>query len=424
MSESDKPRFDISLPGLYKENWREAYREDIDSSPRLSSYQAPDGEPIPFIYKSLDFSGGQSVDTAEYPFFGLWSNEALNQKTQTITVHGYLRGEYYLQHRTAILAALMIPTSDDAPGFFDHPLWGRFKVVVENYNVTESADENGQCEISLAFKRAGVSLDTRAAVLSPADFIKPKEVAYIATMDFSKIEKNFDTLRQAFGFIKTQLLKIIGKIQAAQTLLNNLTNEINSISNLIAQGIQAPMDLAQSLVNSTFAIVGALNAITESGETVKKYFWGTNNKKNVIMDFFLSADLSFPIDAVTVKQDKTKTDAENLYRTVSLCASAEMLMQMKDATRQKMENYWILYNKLENSVNFENTDVYQAIMEMKSTVSQTLKQTAMSIELKKNIERPVPLLYLSHYLGCDDERLRSMNLIEDSLIISGEVSYV
>ena len=115
---SENQRFDISLPGLYDEEWRKAYRTEKDGIPRLSSYRAPDGKPIPFIYKNLDFSGGQSVDTAEYPFFGLWSNEALNQKPQTITVRGYLRGEYYPQPRAALLDALTVPTSDDFPGFF------------------------------------------------------------------------------------------------------------------------------------------------------------------------------------------------------------------------------------------------------------------------------------------------------------------
>jgi hypothetical protein len=439
------PRFDLALPGLYKEKWREAYRAGKDDAPRLSSYQAPGGQPVPFIYKNLEFSGGQSVDTAEYPFFGLWSNESLNQKPQTITVHGYLRGEYYLQQRTAFLAALMITTSDDSPGFFDHPLWGRFKVVVESYTIAEAADENGQCEITLTLKRAGVSPDSRAAVYSAAGFIKPKEAAAAAVEDFSKtgmdavtlsqasdsistnyVKTGMDTvtLSQAFGFIKTRLLNIIGRIQAAQTVLNSITNEINGISNIIAQGIETPMDLAQVLVNSVFAITSAFGVINESIDRVKKYFFEIDNKRNVISNLFSAADLPLPIDAVTVKQAETKTAVENLYRIVCLCASAEMLMQMKDITRQKMEAYWNLYSKLENSIDFKNHDVYKAAIGMKSAISQTLKQTALSIELKKNIERPVPLLCLAHYLGCDDEKLRAMNFIGDSLIISGEISYV
>jgi len=421
MSES---RFDISLPGLYKENWREAYRSDKEDSPRLSSYQAPENDPIPFIYKSLDFSGGQSIDTSEYPFFGLWSNETLNKKPQTITVHGFLRGEYYLQQRAAFIDALMIPTSDDSPGFFDHPLWGRFKVVVENYNIQESANESGQCEISLTLKRAGVSLDTRAAVLSPVDFIKPKEVAFIAAKNFAQTEKNTATLLQSFGTIKTLLLGFVSRIRAAQTILNTLTNEISGISNLIAQGVKEPLLLTQSMVNAVFSITAAAASVSESAETTKNYFLKSDNKKNIVMMFFSSLRYKLPIDAITTNQAETKNSTENMFRAVCLCASAELLMQMDDITFNKMNGYWALYVSLENSINLEDPDLYKITVEMRSMLSQILKQKSMNNELKKNVKVPVPLLLLSHYLGCDEERLRAMNLIEDSLLISGEVSYV
>jgi len=424
---SEEKRFDVSLPGLYKENWREAYRADKDDNPRLSSYQPPDGEPVPFIYKSLEFSGGQSVDTAEYPFFGLWSNEALNQKTQTITIHGYLRGENYLKDRAKLLAALMDPTSDDAPGFFDNPLWGRFKVVVESYNVAEAANENGQCELTLSFKRAGVSLEARAAeassaaAVSAANFARPEEVAFAASKEFARTGKDSATLLRAFGAIKAMLAGNLGRIQAAQTVLNGVANEINGISNIIAQGVQDPMRLAQALANAAFSIAGAAATI---GDSIKIYFSDRDNKKNTAMQFLSAADWQLPFDTVTAGQAVTKAEAENLYRTVSLCAATEILTRMDDITLDKMNTYWALYTRLENSVNLENPDVFNAVTEMRSTLSQTLRRRAMINELKKNIGRPVPLLFLSHYLGCDSEILRAMNLIEDSLIVSGEVSYV
>jgi prophage DNA circulation protein len=129
--------FDPALPRPYKENWREAYRYDKDDSPRLSAYQAPDGNPVPFVLDSVRLSGGQSVDTAEYPFFGLWSNTPLNEKPHAITVHGFIRGDAYIKNRNALIEALRMRTDDDTPGFLDMPLWGRFPVVVVSYDVEE-----------------------------------------------------------------------------------------------------------------------------------------------------------------------------------------------------------------------------------------------------------------------------------------------
>jgi prophage DNA circulation protein len=417
-------RFDISLPSPYKEKWREAYRADKEDNPRLSSYQSPNGEPIPFIYKSLDFSGGQSVDTAEYPFFGLWSNEALNQKTQTITVHGYLRGEYYLQQRADFLDALMIPTSDDTPGFFDHPLWGRFKVVVESYNITESANENGQCELTLTLKRAGVSLESRAQGLKPQYLVKPKDTAGIAAGIFAKNNADYKTLLQGFGVIKTQLLAITGALQLPRNIINGITNEITGIANLIAQGVQSPILLAQALVNAVFSIAAAVVSVEESPQAAGKYLSGQNNKKAAALNFLSAGTWTLPIEAATVRQDETKRASENLYRAVSLCAAAEIIMSMEDATRGQMDGYWALYTKLENSISLEDPDMYEAIVEMRSALSENLRQSNISHELKKTLERPVPLLFLSHYLNCDEDQLRILNAIEDSLLVSGEVIYV
>jgi len=417
-------RFGIALPSPYKDKWREAYRADKDDSPRLSSYQPPDGEPIPFIYESLDFSGGQSVDTAEYPFFGLWSNETLNQKTQTITVHGYLRGEAYLQQRTVLLNALTIPTSDDAPGFFDHPLWGRFKIVVENYSIAESANENGQCKLTLTLKRAGVSLTARALELSSQELAKPKDVANTAAKIFAKTNADYKTLLRGFGAIKTTLLSITAALQLPQNIINSITNEITGISNLIAQGVQSPMQLAQAFVNAVFAIAGAVVSVKESGQAVGKYFSGLNTQRSALLNFLSAGTMTLPLETATVQQQETKKETENLYRAVSLCASAEIMMSMENATRGQMDGYWALYTKLEKSVNLEDPDMYEAVTEMRSALSRELRQKNMNLEQKKTIEKPVPLLFLAHYLGCDETQLRTINFFEDSLLISGEVSYV
>jgi prophage DNA circulation protein len=417
-------RFVIDFPTLYKEKWREAYRSDKDDNPRLSSYQAPDGNPIPFIYKSLDFSGGQAVDTAEYPFFGLWSNESLNQKPQTITVHGYLRGEYYLQQRADLLDALTVSTSDDDPGFFDHPLWGRFKVVVENYTVMESANENGQCELTLTLKRAGVSLESRAREISPQELAKPKDAAGTATGIFAKINAEYKTMLQGFGVIKAQLLTIIGTLQLPQNMLNGIINEIAGIANLIAQGIQTPMLLAQALVNSVFSITAAVVSVEESVNTTIKYFSDRNNKKNAALNFLAARSWTLPFESATAQQEETKKASENLYRIVSLCAAAEIMMSMENVTRSQMDGYWALYIKLENAISLEDPDMYQAIVEMRAALSAKLRQNDITYELKKTLEKPVPLLFLAHYLDCDSDQLRTMNFIEDSFLISGEVSYV
>jgi prophage DNA circulation protein len=287
---SNTVKFDTSLPTLYNENWKEAYRSDETDSPRLSTYQAPNGKPIPFIYKSIRFSGGQSVDTAEYPFWGLWSNEALNEKPQMLNVQGFLRGAYYLQQRTALVDALRAHTSDETPGFLDLPLWGRFPIVVVDYGVEENVDEGGQCAVSLTLTRAGVPVEERAKVLEPVDFTKPEAVAAVAQKRFSTLEADTPTLLSGFRKIKEKLQAALGRVHETQIKIyattNEINNEINGISNLIAQGISAPGELAQTFVNAAFSFVNGIIKIAETPENITEFFMQRNNKKRLLTSIF------------------------------------------------------------------------------------------------------------------------------------------
>ena len=46
------------------------------------------------------------------------------------------------------------------------------------------------------------------------------------------------------------------------------------------------------------------------------------------------------------------------------------------------------------------------------------------VELKRNIRHKMPLLSLAVYLGCDEDRLRSLNAVSDSFLMKGEIVYV
>ncbi|MDR2096738.1 MAG: DNA circularization N-terminal domain-containing protein [Treponema sp.] len=320
---SDTAQFDASLPRPYTENWREAYRADTGERPRMASYQTPDGEAIPFVQKSFRFSGGQSQDTAEYPFGGLWSTEYLNEKPQLLTVEGYLRGPAYITQRNNLIEALRVPTDDDHPGYIDLPFWGRFPVIVgDTYEVSESTTEHGQCTISLSFTRAGVSIIDRQDVL-PATAVLLEHVLanlYIAAIDEFEARlignnvwggggtiggdesdpdeggggeggdepdpdegggkddndepdpndtndtapQDNTTFASGFSQLKTQLLTFIGRIQGLRTTLDAMTGKVLGMIQLINQGIRSPRELAMALFNAGASIAGGILEIKNS----------------------------------------------------------------------------------------------------------------------------------------------------------------
>ena len=422
--------FDPALPKPYSEDWREAYRYNETDPPRLSTYQAPEGDPVSFVLDTIRFSGGQSVDTAEYPFFGLWSNTPLNEKPQAITVNGFIRGDSYIKNRNAFIEALRVKTDDDTPGFLDLPLWGRFPVVVISHDVEEKGQQNGQCSVSLTLTRAGVTTEERwqfegafEGKTDPA----AGELEDAATDSFDKnLKDNADSgvLAAGFGKLKESLIGVIGRIQGAASALDAMTNEVTGITGLVAQGVRAPRDLARALFSAAAGITAGVMEIKNSAGDTASRFRTRDNMANTLTQFLSAAGYRLDTEAVTVKQAATKAAAENLYRTMSLCAAARLLVRLETPTCQQAKNYWALYEKLEAGVNQSDPAMYRAIQNMRTAAAGELAARSLVTELVRHITVPVPLLYLARHLGCDNEKLRQLNKPADSFVMLGDIIYV
>ena len=441
--------FDPSLPRTYSDSWREAYGQGTDT-PRLSSYQAPDGEPVVFAYDSISLGGGQNIDTVEYPF-GFWSNTKLGDKTHTIRIKGHVIGEDYIKQRSVLVAAFQVPTDDDTPGFLDLPLWGRFKVVVETWNVDEEKQKNGMSEISLELKRAGYSdtkrLDTAIANLSKQNVDSAvSNLKKVSVASFAKtIEKAKDTnmLASGFGNLTKALANIIGRIQGASSVMNSMVSKINSVTSLIAQGIRAPKELAQAFVSAVYGIVSGVLEIKNAADETASYFMGSDdedsdsgdsvmekfiqrNEKNIVMNFLTASNYELSDEAITEQQWNTKKAVENLYRMTAFGAVAQLFVKIDPDTQSfdKQSGLWTLFEFLEESIDKENPDVYAAVEETRIACAETLLTYSYDRELKRHIRQSMPLLPLALYLGCDAEKIRRLNEVADSFLIEGDVIYV
>jgi hypothetical protein len=203
------------------------------------------------------------------------------KKCTPIFGSGYGPGQYNkfpLQRRTQELApgffieALRVPTDDDNPGYIDLPFWGRFPVIVgDNYEVSENADEQGQCAVSIPFRRAGVSITERLEKKSSPGARPKKAAANLEAVAIDDFEASLTadkpdnaTLASCFGWIKNSLLAILGRIQGARNILNSITGEILGITSLINQGIRTPRELAQALFNAGASIAGGIQEIKNS----------------------------------------------------------------------------------------------------------------------------------------------------------------
>lgn len=456
--------FDPSLPRAYSTSWREAYGQDSDT-PRLSSYQAPGGEPVVFAYDSISLGGGQNIDTAEYPY-GFWSNTRLGEKPHTIRIKGHLIGERFIGQRSKLAAALQAETDDDNPGFLDLPLWGRFKVVVESWDIDEDKSKTGMSEFSFEFKRAGYSDSKRLDDVSKnlaslnidgaVDNLKSAAVSAFAVA----VEKSMDiaTLSQSFGKLASKLQSVVGRVQGSVNTLNAMTNKVMGITNLIAQAVMIPRSLAQAFVNAAFGIVSGIMEIKNAADEAASYFLGDNddsgsgnssspatsstlsrekqesvmeslisrNEKNVLMQFLTASSYTLDEETITEQQFNTATAVENLYKAASFGVCAQLLTRTDSGTEtyQSQSGLWSLLEKLEDSISKENSDLFAAIEECRVSCAEMLLSFSHDTEIKRAIRKEMPLLELAMHLGCDAERIRSLNSIADSFLIKGEIVYV
>lgn len=421
-------KFSPVIPEPYAVDWRKAYRYDEGDLPRLSSYQSPGGKPAAFVLENMRLSGGQSGESVEIPFYGYWLYNSLNERPQEITVSGFLRGDTYIQNRTNLINNLRVYTDDDECGWLDLPTWGRFPVVVKSWDVGEDGAKSGQCSVSITFTRAGLSENGRIpGAQSSFDMQKAAEAFQAAALDDldKTIGKNFDRdlLASAFDEIKTKLLGIVGSAQGATEKLNKMADGVSQISSLIARGIRLPRDLALAAFSAVSTIVAGIAEIAEAVESYGMLFSRNRNTEKALFNLFSAETFSLPDDAATVAQQVTKAAAENLWRTCAYFGAAQMLPSL-DVTHDRQLAFWKLFTRLEGAISLENPDMYEAVESLRMAVALQMSARNADRQLVVRIETDTPLLPLSHHLGCDDEKIRSLNTIYDSFRIHGDVIYV
>ncbi|MFS6554661.1 hypothetical protein VPJ68_04030, partial [Parabacteroides distasonis] len=93
-------------------------------------------------------------------------------------------------------------------------------------------------------------------------------------------------------------------------------------------------------------------------------------------------------------------------------------------THNSQDGLWKLLDRLEDSIDKEDSAVFASVEECRIACAQILLSFNYDKELTRHIKREMPLLALALYLGCDADRIRSLNAVSDSFLIKGDVIYV
>ncbi|WP_314846996.1 hypothetical protein [Treponema lecithinolyticum] len=282
----------------------------------------------------------------------------------------------------------------------------------------------------MSFVRAGCPAESRweqdgglaKSITEAAETVKTA-----ATQTFDKkltgLKDNV-TFIKAFSLVQKSLISIVGRIQGAQRVLNDITNKVCGIGNLLSQDIRSPKSLAQALFGAAGSITASIFEIKNAGDDTIAFFRVKNNEKNTVSCFLANDKYTLPVEAVTIKQEATKTAAEQLYKTASLYAAAMIIPGLDGLTYSQAQNLFALYDRLEKSIDLNAPELYTAVNELRSAVAKELAAKQLSQELVINLHSAMPILAIAKYLGTEVSVLRQINRIEDSFVVLGTVRYV
>lgn len=410
-------------------SWREAY--EIQS---LIKYEAPNTEAVYFLYDNVNISGGQSLDNSNYPNFGYWSNNAINESVNKIKVSGFLREEEYLNKKIDLINAFKIKTDDENPAFIFLPLYPRLKVTLISWSIDENANENGQCKIELNFNIC--SEETSENIYNSIDIEDAKKnIQEIANNNLEKkLEKNFsyDTFLSSINNISSKLSNIIGMIQGKADYINDMARAINTISSAVAQGVRTPSVFANALQNAISSIVNGVIEIKQSAnETIENSKSlinsmlprenAENNEKKVLLQFLNFYNYDTTGNTISFNEMNTAKESDNFMKIIAVTAVASLIIQM-DNSKEKIKNYLELYDKLNNSINKDDYGLNNALIDLKISIIEELKIKELKKLRKIKFNKNMTLLNAQHFLN--SYNLRDFNFIEDSFVLPKEVFYV
>lgn len=410
-------------------SWREAY--EIQS---LVKYEAPNIEAVYFLYDNINISGGQSLDNSSYPNFGYWSNTSINESVNKIRVSGFLRDEEYLNKKIDLINAFKIKTDDENPAFIFLPLYPRLKVTLENWSIDEKSNENGQCKIELNFNLcADRKNDENYNFLNIED--AKNNVQEIANKNLEKkLENNFnyDTFLSGINNVSSKLSNVIGMIQGKADYINDMARAINTISSTIAQGIRTPSVFADALQNVVSSIVNGIidikQSVNETAESSKSLINSIlpienakNNEKKVLLQFLNFYNYDTTKDTISFNEMNTAKETDNFIKIIAVTAVASIIIQIDDS-KEKIKNYLELYDKLNDSINKDDYELNNALIDLKISVIEELKIKELKKLRKIKFNKNMTLLNAEHFLN--SYNLRDFNFIEDSFVLPKEIFYV
>lgn len=323
-----------------------------------------------FFLSDSETEFGRRQVLHEYPQRDTPFSEDLGRKARQFSVEGYVIGSTSEADKNALISA----AEQSGPGILTHPYLGQKNVVCTGLKIKETSSENNIVRFTISFVEAG-QITLPAAVADGASQLNAAADSFglASVADFAK---NFSLSGRPQFLVDSAVGKIEGVSSTLQSLTGNASSVFKasadlafSLRNLKANAV----DLLNSPATIAAQIRSSMNLLTSTFASV---FGGSKSNYTAQASLLTYAMTEPSIPGTTsnrVQQDANRVAINSLIRSLALeqsCKAATALtFDSREGAIQVRDQ---LLAAIDDQENAASDDVYLALIELRSKISQAL----------------------------------------------------
>lgn len=370
---------------------------------------------VTFFVDAHEAKGGRRKARHEYPGSEESDVEDMGQKAWDYTLTAYCIGDDYDTKRDELLAALNQPD----PAWLVHPWLGRLWVTPESWTVSETIDKGGYCAMQIVF---WPTREDEAANAAAADTV---DLAISAAGQFGDlVESDFDFLEMsAEGFAAFKAV-ISEKLETLRHVISVATVPLTMIQSIhgMITGTLADIDVILSIPSRYASTVRSVyNMLTHTAAGV-----ASRDKPRIIE--WLVRQTAVPVATVTGPAAyepavQGNIRAENtLTNRIITETIAELAIDEYESADDRDAVLAAVTETIDRMLpDMSDDDMFQAAMEMRTTVVDALTLQDLAPAVTRMIAHPLPARVLAHRLEMNVDDFVARNAISHPLFVSGRI---
>lgn len=358
--------------------------------------------------------GGRRLVQQQFPHRDEPETEDMGaDKSQPYRINAYFIGKDYDLEANGFLDKLNIV----GPEWLVHPYLGEVWVRAWKWTRTENIGQNGMCKFSIDFLPDGGQ--PYAPTIDKVDVAisRVRETQEVIAETYELEEMSSDTFNDMIATVQGKLDVLRKGIALARMPLTR-ANQVMTVINGIKTDLDTLMEIPQQYANAIAGFMNVLAFLDDADEDLD-----INARVRTINR--LTSMANNPVNTLTGNQTPTllannAADQAMLNQQLLTAATGLAITTYQDAdTRDGVLQ--VLLDSIDGQLNTANVEVFNALLDMRSSLIDVLLDQDLSSYRTRNIVNYLPSAVLAHQFGIDEAQLITINDVTHPLFIVGKV---